>query len=739
VACISLTWSSLWCSRLGVRIMKVHRVGLSSLLILSLVLGMAQAQSTSFSYQGRLDQGGSPHTGQLAIEFRLFDAATAGNQLGSTIELPEVSVLEGLFMVELDFGPEAFSGNARYLEVTVANQVLLPRHRIRPAPMALYALSGNEGPQGEPGPPGPQGEQGIPGLQGEQGPPGPQGEQGIPGPQGEPGPPGPQGEQGIPGPQGEPGPPGPQGEQGIPGPQGEPGPPGPQGEQGIPGPQGATGPAGPVGPVGPAGPEGPEGPTGPEGPPGTIEEGSVGFAQLAQPYQAGQILLQNLIGGGPLFTDQLVPLFVDEGVAFSPLFSTPPILTAGLQLSDPVGGAQASVQILSSMTGSGEFRIGLPRVHQATGISVYQESFAIINGLPAVAGFAAGQITFASALDPDGMTWGAVQNVASHASVTELALEEINGHPAIVWSSAAGGSEAGVFYLRASNPAGTSWGAKHQVETVASSHVSFQEVNGRPAMAYETNQYDSGMEEYTYRTWYVVAEDINGSAWNAPLMIEQILDSGFGATPPTRMTPMLMIADTLPAIMSVRGFSFNNAASLVFRRANNTFGTSAWGSLVTVGSVEHEHMTDRLRFDVAIVDAHPAVLYINPNAASIDDPVLNFRRASDAQGSGWPASPATLSGPVDMFDRVALHVVDGSPAAAVLGLDGLRYRRSWTTTGNSWPSPGPDLSNPAIGSSGALGLLVVTGQPAIAYGNRFIRSGQLPTGSVNWFAVLPGS
>ena len=429
-------------------------------------------------------------------------------------------------------------------------------------------------------------------------------------------------------------------------------------------------------------------------------------------------------------------MFVQEGVSFSPTFSTAPILTAGLQLSDPMSSAQASVQVLNSMTGSGEFRIGLPRVHQATGINVYQESFAIIDGRPAVAGFADGQIRFARALDPQGMTWEAAQNVAAHTNVSAVALEQINGHPTIVWSSS-GGSESGVFYLRANNAQGTGWGAKQQVVAGLIVHVSFKEVSGRPAMAYETNFYDSVMDEYTYRTWYVIADDANGSAWSVPLIVEEIPNSGFIGQPPSRMTPRLMMVDTLPAILSARGFGFSNTANLVFRRALNSVGTS-WGSLVTVDTVVHEGIVDRVTFDVAIVQGHPAVLFINPNASLAADPSLIFKRASNAQGTSWAASPATLSGSVDMFDRIALHVVSNAPAAAVLGSHGLRYRRSGSPTGSFWPAPGPDLSIPSIGTAGNLNLLIVDGQPAIAYGNRFIRSGQLPTGSVNWFAVQPG-
>src|SRR5262245_37217192 len=72
---------------------------------------------TAFTYQGRLAASGVPATGSHDFEFRVFDAPTAGNQVGITIGLGSVQVNGGLFRATLDFGnsPNPFSGQARWL------------------------------------------------------------------------------------------------------------------------------------------------------------------------------------------------------------------------------------------------------------------------------------------------------------------------------------------------------------------------------------------------------------------------------------------------------------------------------------------------------------------------------------------------------------------------------------------------------------------------------------------------
>jgi len=100
---------------------------------------------TAFTYQGQLKQNGAPANGNLDMEFRLFDAATLGNQIGNPVTLNGVAVSNGLFTVTLnaagEFGPRAFNGEQRWLQITVDGTTLTPRQELKPAPHAL-ALPG---------------------------------------------------------------------------------------------------------------------------------------------------------------------------------------------------------------------------------------------------------------------------------------------------------------------------------------------------------------------------------------------------------------------------------------------------------------------------------------------------------------------------------------------------------------------------------------------------------------------
>ncbi len=118
-----------------------------SLLILlaTTVLLTASAFSiapTPFSFQGMLtDSVKKPLTGSYDLTFKLFDAETAGTQVGSTVAIPGVSVNAGVFSVALDFGLTVFNGERRWLEVTVGADVMTPRSEITSAPYALMAQS----------------------------------------------------------------------------------------------------------------------------------------------------------------------------------------------------------------------------------------------------------------------------------------------------------------------------------------------------------------------------------------------------------------------------------------------------------------------------------------------------------------------------------------------------------------------------------------------------------------------
>lgn len=112
---------------------------------LSIVLILAAAiadcgtlrADTTITYQGRLDSGGQPYTGTAGIVFELYDAETGGVQHGPTLS-ESVSVVDGLFQTELDFGAQAFD-TGLWLAITVNGQTLSPRQRITGVPLALHS------------------------------------------------------------------------------------------------------------------------------------------------------------------------------------------------------------------------------------------------------------------------------------------------------------------------------------------------------------------------------------------------------------------------------------------------------------------------------------------------------------------------------------------------------------------------------------------------------------------------
>ncbi len=73
------------------------------------------------------------------MSYKLFDAVSGGTQVGTTVNLPAVQVVNGIFTVSLDYGSGSFDGTTRFLEITVVNTVLNPRQEITNAPYAVTA------------------------------------------------------------------------------------------------------------------------------------------------------------------------------------------------------------------------------------------------------------------------------------------------------------------------------------------------------------------------------------------------------------------------------------------------------------------------------------------------------------------------------------------------------------------------------------------------------------------------
>ncbi|MBN1391318.1 MAG: hypothetical protein JW947_00780 [Sedimentisphaerales bacterium] len=116
--------------------------------------GFADQLGQEFTYQGRLIDSDQPADGLYDFQFRLFDANTAGNQIGDDANKPDVDVIDGYFTTELNFG-SVFDGNERWLDIGVRPgeqsdpceyTFLRPRQKITPTPYALYALNGGGSP-----------------------------------------------------------------------------------------------------------------------------------------------------------------------------------------------------------------------------------------------------------------------------------------------------------------------------------------------------------------------------------------------------------------------------------------------------------------------------------------------------------------------------------------------------------------------------------------------------------------
>lgn len=126
----------------------------TSILTMALVAGAAlhtaeSAVTESFTYQGRLFDAGVAVNGVYDFEFKLYDRAdfASGLQIGPPVIVENVTVWDGLFSVELDFGAAPFDGTELWLQVALRSgssigpfTVLDPRQKMTATPFAALAL-----------------------------------------------------------------------------------------------------------------------------------------------------------------------------------------------------------------------------------------------------------------------------------------------------------------------------------------------------------------------------------------------------------------------------------------------------------------------------------------------------------------------------------------------------------------------------------------------------------------------
>jgi hypothetical protein len=305
----------------------------------------------------------------------------------------------------------------------------------------------------------------------------------------------------------------------------------------------------------------------------------------------------------------------------------------------------------------------------------------------APAGDAAGSGTrIASAL-----SWGSpiVVDGTTPSGDDGISLAMIGGNPAVsyqIWSG--GGSTPGftVYFARANDSAGTSWGAP--VATAFWPWVqdymlctSLCEVSGKPAIAYQSwvNGADIGGGE----VHYVRAKDTVGNNWGNPVLlapsdVDGMDYQGRGTT--------LRVVNGYPAVW------YHDAGRHMYARALDAKGSN-WGSPQDVGPYG----------TISIVNGYPTLRYS-------DGGVLYFVRAADANGDSW-LDPVIIG---NGSDASPIAIVEGHPALAYSDDGGaLCFIRATDANGDGWGSPQTALADPTTPNYKR--LEVVDGCPAITY------------------------
>ena len=129
--------------------MKLTGLFLLTLGILNSQLSTAHAQGTAFTYQGRLNSGGSPASGVYDYRFKLYSDALGNTQVGSSYLTNGIGVTNGLFVTTIDFGAGIFTGANYWLEVDVRTNgvggytTLAPLQAVAPTPYAVFSVIHN--------------------------------------------------------------------------------------------------------------------------------------------------------------------------------------------------------------------------------------------------------------------------------------------------------------------------------------------------------------------------------------------------------------------------------------------------------------------------------------------------------------------------------------------------------------------------------------------------------------------
>ena len=442
-----------------------------------------------------------------------------------------------------------------------------------------------------------------------------------------------------------------------------------------------------------------------------IAPGSITATQLARPPLSGSIDASSIA---------LAFCVGSFDVSFSTPFGTAPNITLGLESADQGIGENTAVYVTgksaSGFSGSVTLPPASPVTVSDTSNTPRFNSMATVNGRPAFCYYEfPGTAQFVRAADANGEAWLAPVPAGwglAGPGVTDSgwypSLDIVAGNPAFTfWDD----GDQGLYYSRAADADGTSWGTQLQQVDAGPAGVScsLKVVFGRPAVAY----IDVGDGTLVYQR----ATSADGSTW-----------PGTGTT----IVSNDIISRCSMEIVNFRpAISYFNLTSLrlEYVRANDVTGLTGWSSPVVIAPVTLMGMS------MAIVNGNPAIAYID---GALDE--VRYVRATDANGTAW--GPSVLLGSSSNMTSSpgpSLVVNNGRPMVSFVESDGgeLLVTQATDANGTTWSAP-CSIAESAV----APNMAIINGTPAVCFGSgvttkpEYIRQPSTAF-TINWIALEP--
>lgn len=126
--------------------MTLRNTCIAILLLATSSVAIAEDLGTDFTYQGHLQFNNTPANGIFDFQLALYAAPTGGTPIGSLVSVENITAVDGVFTLELDFGALPFDGDQLWLNIGVREGAsigsytgLAPRQKITATPYALHS------------------------------------------------------------------------------------------------------------------------------------------------------------------------------------------------------------------------------------------------------------------------------------------------------------------------------------------------------------------------------------------------------------------------------------------------------------------------------------------------------------------------------------------------------------------------------------------------------------------------